>query len=139
MAIKGFATNALVAGESIESGNLIEYLEADETIAKGIFVELVTAGHVKAAKATVGGPIGIALKAGADGDVIPVLVRGIGTVTCDATGCALNDFIKPDANGKADVAAFGTDDIVALAVSAGAANGVAAVMLEAISKGPSSA
>lgn len=131
--IKGYATKALKAGQSLRSDNLIEYLEADDTIAQGIFVELVTSGHVKAADATVGGHIGIALGAGVDGDVIPVLVAGFGTVTCDATGCALNDYLKPDSSGKADVAAIATDTICALALGTGAANGVVPVKLMMIS------
>lgn len=133
MAIKGYASNTLNAGQSLRSDNLIVQLEADNTITKGIFVELVTAGHVKAADATVGGHIGIALASGADGDVIPVMIAGIGTVTCDATGCALGDYIKPDANGKADVAALAADDICALALGTGAANGTVPVMLMMIS------
>ncbi len=133
MAIRGFASNTLVAGESLSADNLIVTLECDDTITKGIFVELVTAGHCKAADATVGGPIGIALGSGVDGSEIQVLVSGIGSVTADSTGVTIGDFIKPDASGHADVATYGTDAVVGLALNASGASGVAAVKLQAIS------
>lgn len=133
MAIKGYASNPLKAGESLRADNIILTLEADDAITKGIFVELVTGGHCKAADATVGGPVGIALGSGVDGSFIQVLVAGIGSVTADATGVTIGDFIKPDANGKADVATYATDDIVALALSNSGAGGVAAVLLQSVS------
>ena len=133
MAIRGFASNTLNAGESLSADNLILTLECDDTIVKGIFVELVTGGHCKAADASVSGPIGIALASGVDGSFIQVLVAGIGSVTADATGVTIGDFIKPDSNGKADVATYGTDDIVAIALNNSGAGGVAAVKLQAIS------
>ena len=133
MAIRGYATNALNAGESLRDDNIILTLECDDTITKGIFVELVTGGHCKAADATVGGPVGIALGSGVDGSEIQVLVAGIGSVTADATGVTIGDYIKPDANGKADVATYTSDDIVALALSNSGAGGVAAVLLQSVS------
>ena len=42
MAIRGYATNPLNAGESLRDDNIILTLECDDTITKGIFVELVT-------------------------------------------------------------------------------------------------
>ena len=133
MAIRGYATNALNAGESLRDDNIILTLECDDTITKGIFVELVTGGHCKAADATVGGPVGIALGSGVDGTEIQVLVAGIGSVTADATGVTIGDYIKPDANGKADVATYASDDIVALALNNSGAGGVAAVLLQSVS------
>ena len=133
MAIRGYATNALNAGESLRDDNIILTLECDDTITKGIFVELVTGGHCKAADATVGGPVGIALGSGVDGSEIQVLIAGIGSVTADATGVTIGDYIKPDANGKADVATYATDDIVALALNNSGAGGVAAVLLQSVS------
>ena len=133
MAIRGYATNALNAGESLRDDNIILTLECDDTITKGIFVELVTGGHCKAADATVGGPVGIALGSGVDGSEIQVLIAGIGSVTADATGVTIGDYIKPDSNGKADVATYATDDIVALALNNSGAGGVAAVLLQSVS------
>lgn len=133
MAIRGYATNALNAGESLRDDNIILTLECDDTITKGIFVELVTGGHCKAADATVGGPVGIALGSGVDGSEIQVLIAGIGSVTADATGVTIGDYIKPDANGKADVATYASDDIVALALNNSGAGGVAAVLLQSVS------
>jgi len=133
MAIRGYAINPLNAGESLRDDNIILTLECDDTITKGIFVELVTGGHCKAADATVGGPVGIALGSGVDGSEIQVLIAGIGSVTADATGVTIGDYIKPDANGKADVATYATDDIVALALNNSGAGGVAAVLLQSVS------
>lgn len=135
MAITGYSSISYEAGEAVEArvGDIAE-LTADAAITKGTFVKLVTAGHVTTQNATVAGPVGIALNSVASGKIARVLISGIGTVTADATGVTVNDFIKPDANGKADVAALHTDDIVGIALNASGANGVAVVKLGLISK-----
>lgn len=130
--VRPFMTDCNVAGESLQSDNLIMQLQADGTIAKGRIVELVTAGHVKQATATIAGPIGIALSNAVAGDNIPVMIQGIGSVSVDATGIAINDFITADASGNATKATFGTDEIVGIAVSAGAANGAVAMLINQI-------
>lgn len=133
MAAKGINDNPIVAGESLRADNLVVRLIANGAITKGTFVELVTDGHVKAATATVGGPIGIALESAAQAnDEIVVLIEGIGSVTCDSTGCNLGDFLMPNASGNADVATLGTNTIVGLAVSDGPANGTVSVLLRMI-------
>lgn len=136
--ITGFDNITYEAGEAVGAdSNEIWYLTATEAITKGLFVELgtgATSGKCEVADATVGGHIGIALKAAAaSGDVIPVLVAGYGTVTADATGVKIGDYIKPDSSGKADVAAIATDTVVALAANNSGAGGVAVVKLMMIS------
>lgn len=136
MAAKGFNDNPINPGESLRADNLIVRLIADGTITKGTFVELVANGHVKAATAAVGGPIGIALETAAQAnDEIVVLIDGIGSVTCDTTGCKLGDFLMPDASGNAGVATLGTNTIVGLAVSDGPGSGTVSVLLRMIAGG----
>jgi len=125
----GFSGITYTAGESLMPGNEIWYLESDGTIAKGVFVELVTAGHFKLAGVVPAAHIGIALKASVDGDVVPVLVKGTGTVTADATGVAIGDYVVSDVAGKADVATLGTSAVVGICKNASGAGGVAVVEL----------
>lgn len=134
--ITGFAGVSYKAGEVVDcTSNEIWELTTDAAITKGRFVKIVTAGHVTTQNATVAGHVGIALDdASAAGKKIRVLVSGIGTVLADTNGTAIGDYVKPDANGKADVATYGTDDIVGLSYNASNPNGVAVVKLMMISK-----
>ena len=129
----GFSGITYTAGESLLPDNEVWWLESDATIAKGLFVELVTAGHFKLADATPAAHIGISLAASVDGDVVPILVKGTGTVTADATGVAIGDYVVPDAAGKADVATLGTTGVCGLCKNASGAAGVAVVELMSIS------
>jgi hypothetical protein len=125
----GFSGITYTAGESLLPDNEIWWLESDATIAKGVFVELVTAGHFKLAGATPAAHVGISLKSSADGDVVPILVKGTGTVTTDATGTAIGDYVFPTAAGLADVATLGTTAVVGLCKNASGASGIAVVEL----------
>ena len=129
----GFSGITYTAGESLLPDNEIWWLESDATIAKGVFVELVTAGHFKLADATPAARVGISLAASTDGDIVPILVKGTGTVTADAVGVAIGDFVVPDAAGKADVATLNTTAVVGICKNASGAAGVAVVELMTVS------
>lgn len=130
--VRPFMTDCNVAGESLQSDNLIMQLQADGAISKGKIVELVSGGHVKQATATIAGPVGIALSNAVTGDDVPVLIQGIGSVAVNEIGISINDYIKSDSNGNASEATFGLDDIVGVAVSSGSANGAVAMLIRQI-------
>ena len=131
--VTGFDSITYEAGEAVGAdSNEIWYLTTTAAVTKGTFVQLASAGTCAPATATVGGHVGIALKTVASGAVCPVLVAGYGTVTADATGVKIGEYVKPTAAAVASKATFGTDKIVGIAANASGANGVAVIKLMAL-------
>lgn len=130
MATTGYSSIKYEAGEVVDAkvGDIAE-LTADAAITKGTFVKLVTGGHASTQNATVTGPVGIALNSVASGAIARVLISGVGTVTADATGVTVNDYVTPDANGKAKKATYGTDKCIGFNMNTSGASGVSVVRL----------
>ncbi len=106
---------------------------ADLSAKQYLFVKLGTGSKINVCSAATDVPCGILLDKPASGATGQVQVTGLGKVIAGGT-IAVGDLLGTDANGKAVKLTIGTDTtkyVVAQAVSAGSANELVTVLLNA--------
>jgi hypothetical protein len=89
----------MAAGETDDPNALIESFEAEGVIAKGSPVELTNDGKVTATPTTWYG-YGVAVKAAADGEQVPILRRGRVKVVANSALTAAGVAVRNGGNGK---------------------------------------